>query len=201
MSEASSTKIISLTKWVGDRSMTEWTVRNRVDQASLWKQIITLVVGSSDKKRSGALHLKLTRDRDASNFLKVSYSHILLTYFWRSTHFHIGVRWFSRIGNISQCAKKESSVWWILREINFCDFETTIFAKIDFTQNMTGIKFYILHCVYVHSMYILYFLTSLVFKTLYIKLTQTQKETDLCFVKSSMVRRNMNKISAYESPF
>ena len=68
MSEASSTSIISLTKWVGDRSMTEWTVRNRVDQASLWKQIITLVVGSSDKKRSGALHLKLTRHYASETF-------------------------------------------------------------------------------------------------------------------------------------
>ena len=56
ISEKSSTRMISLTRWVGERSSTEWTVLNRVLQASLWKQIITLVVGKSDRKRPGALH-------------------------------------------------------------------------------------------------------------------------------------------------
>ena len=57
ISEASSTKMISLTRCVGDLSSTEWTVLSRVLQASLWKQMITLVVGKSDRKRPGTLHL------------------------------------------------------------------------------------------------------------------------------------------------
>ena len=57
MSEASSTRTISWMRCRGDRSMTEWTVLSRVDQASLWKQMITLVFGRFFMKRSGALHL------------------------------------------------------------------------------------------------------------------------------------------------
>ena len=49
--------MISLTRCVGDLSSTEWTVLSRVLQASLWKQMITLVVGKSDRKRPGTLHL------------------------------------------------------------------------------------------------------------------------------------------------
>lgn len=58
ISDASSTRIISFRRWLGDRSITEWTVRSKMDQASLWKQIMTDVDGRSDKKRFGALHLK-----------------------------------------------------------------------------------------------------------------------------------------------
>ncbi len=42
----SSTKMISFKDDFGDRSMTLWIVRNNVDQASLWKTIIMLAVGS-----------------------------------------------------------------------------------------------------------------------------------------------------------
>ncbi len=57
MSDASSTRMISLSRCLGDRSMTECTVRSRIDQASLWKQMITLVVGRFVRNRPGALHL------------------------------------------------------------------------------------------------------------------------------------------------
>ena len=58
MSEASSTSTISLSRCLGLLSMTECTVRNRIDQASLWKHMMTEVVGRSPRKRPGALHLK-----------------------------------------------------------------------------------------------------------------------------------------------
>ena len=46
MSDLSSTRMISFSRWLGDLSRTEWTVRSKIDQASLWKQMITLVEGS-----------------------------------------------------------------------------------------------------------------------------------------------------------
>ena len=46
MSDLSSTRMISFSRWLGDLSRTEWTVRSKMDQASLWKQMITLVEGS-----------------------------------------------------------------------------------------------------------------------------------------------------------
>jgi hypothetical protein len=58
ISEKSSTRTISLRRWGGDRSITEWTVRKRTDHASLWKHITTLVAGSVDKYRPGSLHLQ-----------------------------------------------------------------------------------------------------------------------------------------------
>ena len=50
--------MISFSNILGDRLMTEWTVRRRVDQASLWKTIITLVVGSSLTLYLSSLHLE-----------------------------------------------------------------------------------------------------------------------------------------------
>ena len=47
LSEASSTNIISVKSWCGDLLITECTVLNNVDQASLWKTIITEVVGNT----------------------------------------------------------------------------------------------------------------------------------------------------------
>ena len=38
--------------------MTEWTVLSSTDQASLWKQMMTLVDGRLSKYRPGSLHLK-----------------------------------------------------------------------------------------------------------------------------------------------
>ena len=58
MSDLSSTRMISLSRWLGDLSSTEWTVRNRMDHASLWKQMMTLVEGSFFPYRLGALHLR-----------------------------------------------------------------------------------------------------------------------------------------------
>jgi len=49
--------MISLMRWAGDRSRTEWTVRSNTDQASLWKQMTTLVAGNLSKYRPGSLHL------------------------------------------------------------------------------------------------------------------------------------------------
>ena len=57
MSDLSSTRMISLSRWLGDLSSTEWTVRNRMDHASLWKQMMTLVEGRFFPYRLGALHL------------------------------------------------------------------------------------------------------------------------------------------------
>jgi hypothetical protein len=45
MSEKSSTRMISFSRWGGERSSTECTVRRSTDQASLWKQMITAVAG------------------------------------------------------------------------------------------------------------------------------------------------------------
>jgi hypothetical protein len=58
MVEASSTRMISWISWWGERSRTEWTVRRRTDQASLWKQMMTLVVGREavERNRSSARH-------------------------------------------------------------------------------------------------------------------------------------------------
>ena len=42
------TRIISSTRWTGERLMMEWIVLSRVVQASLWKTMTMLVVGSSD---------------------------------------------------------------------------------------------------------------------------------------------------------
>lgn len=58
MSDLSSTRMISLRRWSGDRSRTECTVLRRTDQASLWKQMITEVEGSAVRNRLGALHLR-----------------------------------------------------------------------------------------------------------------------------------------------
>ena len=57
MSDLSSTRMISLSRWLGDLSITECTVRSRMDQASLWKQMMTLVEGRFFPYRLGALHL------------------------------------------------------------------------------------------------------------------------------------------------
>lgn len=45
MSEKSSTKMTSFSRWGGDRSMMLCTVRKSTDQASLWKHTTTLVSG------------------------------------------------------------------------------------------------------------------------------------------------------------
>ena len=58
MSDLSSTRMISSRRCAGERSSTECTVRSRMDQASLWKQMITLVDGRFFPYRLGALHLK-----------------------------------------------------------------------------------------------------------------------------------------------
>lgn len=50
MSEKSSTSMISLSKCLGDRPITEWTVLNSTLHASLWKQMITAVTGKSFRK-------------------------------------------------------------------------------------------------------------------------------------------------------
>jgi len=50
-----------------DLSRTEWTVLRSVDQASLWKQIITEVFGKFGKKRSGTLHLFLNEKSRRGN--------------------------------------------------------------------------------------------------------------------------------------
>ena len=42
-------------KWKGEAK--DLPDLSKVDQASLWKQMITLVLGKSLKKRLGALHL------------------------------------------------------------------------------------------------------------------------------------------------
>lgn len=47
---ASSTKMISLSMMAGDVCRTLKTVLRRVDQASLWKTMITLVVGSGGQR-------------------------------------------------------------------------------------------------------------------------------------------------------
>ena len=57
ISEKSSTRIISVKRWAGERSKIEWTVRNNTDQASLWKHTITDVEGKFSRYRPGALHL------------------------------------------------------------------------------------------------------------------------------------------------
>ena len=49
---ASSTKMISLSKMAGAVCRTLYTVLRRVDQASLWKTIITLVVGRGGQRRN-----------------------------------------------------------------------------------------------------------------------------------------------------
>lgn len=46
-SEKSSTRIISCIRFGGERFKILWTVRSKTDQASLWRQIITLVLGRS----------------------------------------------------------------------------------------------------------------------------------------------------------
>jgi hypothetical protein len=58
MVEASSTRMISWMSDSGERLRTEWTVRSRTDQASLWKQMMTLVEGREevDRNRSLARH-------------------------------------------------------------------------------------------------------------------------------------------------
>ena len=58
MSDLSSTRMISLRRWSGERSRTECTVLRSTDQASLWKQMITEVEGNSVRNRFGALHLR-----------------------------------------------------------------------------------------------------------------------------------------------
>ena len=60
-SEASSTKMTSFNRWLGDLSITECTVLNRVDHASLWKQIITLEEGRFSRNLPGSLHLLVNR--------------------------------------------------------------------------------------------------------------------------------------------
>lgn len=57
ISEKSSTKTTSSIKFAGDLSRTEWTVLSRTDQASLWKQMITDVLGRSSENLSLFLHL------------------------------------------------------------------------------------------------------------------------------------------------
>lgn len=49
---ASSTKMISLSMTAGDVCRTLSTVLRRVDQASLWKTIITLVLGRGGQRRN-----------------------------------------------------------------------------------------------------------------------------------------------------
>uniref|UniRef100_A0A182QIN5 Uncharacterized protein n=1 Tax=Anopheles farauti TaxID=69004 RepID=A0A182QIN5_9DIPT len=49
MSEKSSTRITSFTRWSGERSSTECTVRSSTDHASLWKQMMTDVGGRSSR--------------------------------------------------------------------------------------------------------------------------------------------------------
>ena len=58
MSDASSTRMISVSNSFGDLSIIEWTVLSSMDQASLWKQTITLVEGKLLACRPGALHLQ-----------------------------------------------------------------------------------------------------------------------------------------------
>ena len=55
---ASSTRITSLSRWAGVLLMTLWTVRKSADAASLWKHIMTLVVGRALYPPAFALHLK-----------------------------------------------------------------------------------------------------------------------------------------------
>lgn len=61
LSEKSSTRIISLSKFGGERSIMECTERKRTDQASLWKQTITEVSGSVSKSYFSSRHLKHKR--------------------------------------------------------------------------------------------------------------------------------------------
>ena len=67
ISDASSTRMISLSRWPGLLSMTEWTVRRRTLHASLWKQMITDVSGRSERKRPGDLHLRGGKEKTFRN--------------------------------------------------------------------------------------------------------------------------------------
>ena len=55
---------MSFSRCLGDLSRTECTVLSSVDQASLWKQIMTEVEGRSLMKRSGALHLGVEKGKE-----------------------------------------------------------------------------------------------------------------------------------------
>lgn len=67
MSEKSSTKMISFSRWGGDRSMMLCTVRRRTDQASLWKHTTTLVSGRLSLYFK-SLHLQIIHKRLANTF-------------------------------------------------------------------------------------------------------------------------------------
>lgn len=60
---ASSTRMISFSKMAGLVCRTLYTVRSRVDQASLWNTMITLVVGSGGQRRNfWSTHLDRRKD-------------------------------------------------------------------------------------------------------------------------------------------
>ena len=58
MVEKSSNNIISLIKCSGDLSITLWTSRRRTLQASLWKHMMMLVSGRSERNLRGQLKIR-----------------------------------------------------------------------------------------------------------------------------------------------
>ena len=98
-SEASSTKMTSFNRWLGDLSITECTVLNRVDHASLWKQIITLEEGRFSRNLPGSLHLLVNRWKivmikgvDMCNFLKKQLKQKTTCYWFSNLPLIPGVR-------------------------------------------------------------------------------------------------------------
>lgn len=64
---ASSTRMISFSKMAGLVCRTLYTVRSRVDQASLWNTMTTLVVGSGGQRRNfWSTHLERWKDGHSS---------------------------------------------------------------------------------------------------------------------------------------
>lgn len=74
LSLASSTSTISSSRCLGDLSITLWTVRSRVVQASLWNTITTLVRGRSSGY-TFVLHLENTQSQEEWISCKIKTRH------------------------------------------------------------------------------------------------------------------------------
>ena len=110
---ASSTKIISFSSIAGEVYITLWTVLSRVDQASLWKTMITLVLGSGGQRLNFcSMHLeKKTEFIELKMSNTVQHNTILL----RMDQYLIEIRnicevWYHDLIRIHSCSYSHNSV-------------------------------------------------------------------------------------------